>query len=68
MCALMGVSGCGPRRYAPPEGPMPPNTVLLSEMMRELSARPGFTDGLLKELDKAGGKRGAGPADTRADQ
>jgi hypothetical protein len=36
---------------------MPPNTVLLSQMMRELSATPGFTDALLAELDK-GGKRG----------
>jgi hypothetical protein len=40
-----------------PEGPMPPNTVMLSEMMRELSATPGFTDALLAQLDK-GGKKG----------
>jgi hypothetical protein len=37
--------------------PMPPNTVLLSQMMRELSATPGFTDALLAALDK-GGKKG----------
>jgi hypothetical protein len=37
---------------------MPPNTVLLSQMMRELSATPGFTDALLAELDK-GSKTGA---------
>jgi hypothetical protein len=36
---------------------MPPHTVLLAEMMRQLSARPGFTEALLSELDK-GGKKG----------
>ena len=36
---------------------MPPNTVLLSEMMRKLSATPGFTDALLAQLDK-GEKKG----------
>jgi hypothetical protein len=36
---------------------MPPNTILLSQMMRELSATPGFTDALLAQLDK-GGKKG----------
>lgn len=36
---------------------MPANTVLLSEMMRQLSATPGFTDAMLAELDK-GGKKG----------
>jgi hypothetical protein len=36
---------------------MPPNTILLSGMMRELSATPGFTDALLAQLDK-GGKKG----------
>jgi hypothetical protein len=36
---------------------MPPNTVLLSEMMRELSATPGFTDALLAKIEK-GGKNG----------
>jgi hypothetical protein len=38
---------------------MPPNTVLLSQMMRELSATPEFTDAMLAELDKDGKK---GPA------
>lgn len=33
-----------------PEQPMPPNTILLSEMMRELSSTPGFTDALLAQL------------------
>jgi hypothetical protein len=40
-----------------PEEPMPPNTVLLSQMMRELSATPGFTEALLAQLDK-GEKKG----------
>jgi len=38
---------------------MPTNTVLLSQMMRELSATPGFTDAILAQLDKNGKK---GPA------
>ena len=38
---------------------MPANTVMLSQMMRELSATPGFTDAMLAELDKNGKK---GPA------
>ena len=55
LCAL---AGClGDASYVVPEGPMPPNTVLLSQMMRELSSTPGFTEAMLKELDK-GGKRG----------
>jgi hypothetical protein len=48
-CALLTLSGCQ-RSYTVPETPMPPNTVLLSQMMRQLSARPGFTEALLKEL------------------
>ena len=43
--------------YVVPEEPMPPNTILLSGMMRELSATPGFTDALLAHLDE-GGKKG----------
>ncbi|HEX4154357.1 MAG TPA: hypothetical protein VHY48_01970 [Acidobacteriaceae bacterium] len=41
----------------PPEQPMPLNTVLLSQMMRDLSTQPGFTDALIKEL---GGRSQAG--------
>lgn len=52
--------GCrSDRPYVVPEEPMPANTIMLSEMMRELSATPGFTDALLAELDKDGKK---GPA------
>lgn len=36
---------------------MPPNTILFSGMMRELSAAPGFTDALLAHLDQ-GAKKG----------
>ncbi len=36
---------------------MPANTILLSQMMRQLSAQPGFTDTLLAQIDK-GGKKG----------
>ena len=37
---------------------VPPNTVMLSQMMRELSAQPGFTEQLLSYIDK-GQKNGA---------
>ena len=38
---------------------MPPNTILLSQMMRELSAQPGFTERLLTQLNAGkGGKKG----------
>jgi len=56
LCALLMTSGCH-KTYVPPEAPMPANTVLLSQMMRELSARPGFTETLLAQMDK-GGKKG----------
>jgi hypothetical protein len=57
---LAALIGCrSDRPYVVPEEPMPANTIMLSEMMRELSATPGFTDALLAELDKDGKK---GPA------
>src|SRR5579875_1174196 len=49
--------GCH-NNYTVPEQPMPPNTVLLSQMMRELSAQPGFTQSLLEQLNSHGGKKG----------
>lgn len=55
LAALIGCKSDAP--YVVPEEPMPANTVMLSEMMRELSATPGFTDALLAELDK-GEKKG----------
>lgn len=55
---LLGLIGCmGDKPHVVPEAPMPPNTVLLAQMMRELSATPGFTDALLAQLDQ-GGKQG----------
>ena len=45
------------------EEPMPRNTVLLSQVMRELSAEPGFTEQLLQQLEGAKGGAGKkGPA------
>jgi hypothetical protein len=57
LLALIGCWRGAP--YVVPETPMPANTVMLSQMMRELSATPGFTEALLAELDKDGKK---GPA------
>ncbi|HTC75124.1 MAG TPA: hypothetical protein VK684_06085 [Edaphobacter sp.] len=55
---LLALFGCWTEApYVVPETPMPPNTILLSQMMRELSATPGFTDALLAQLDR-GGKKG----------
>ncbi|HEV2711069.1 MAG TPA: hypothetical protein VGU67_12715 [Edaphobacter sp.] len=55
LAALVGCKSDAP--YVVPEEPMPANTVMLSQMMRELSTTPGFTDALLAELDK-GEKKG----------
>ena len=57
VCTLLAASGCR-KTYVVPETPMPPNTILLSQMMRQLSARPGFTNVLLDQIDK-GSKMGA---------
>ena len=55
---MLLLGGCR-AAYVPPEQPMPPQTILLSQVMRELSVRPGFTEALLKELE------GAKQGDTR---
>jgi hypothetical protein len=57
-CTLFALSGCH-RTYVVPQTPMPPNTILLSQMMRQLSAQPGFTNKLLDQLNKGGN---SGPA------
>ena len=57
LVALLTFAGCR-NTYVAPEAPLPPNTVLLSQMMRELSAQPGFTEAFLKQLDQ-GNKKGA---------
>jgi hypothetical protein len=52
---LVAVIGCrGDAHYVAPESPMPANTILLSQMMRELSEKPGFTDTLLAQLNRDG--------------
>lgn len=59
--AVASLLGCRTRSYVAPEQPMPASTVLLSQMMRELSAQPGFNEQLVNGLapDKnAKGKRG----------
>ena len=54
--------GCRARRgYSAPEGPMPPNTILLSAMMRDLSVQPGFTEAMLQQLQGGKGAKN-GPA------
>ncbi|RSL16651.1 hypothetical protein EDE15_2172 [Edaphobacter aggregans] len=52
---LLTVIGCNWAEigYSVPEGPLPPNTILFSQMMRELSATPGFTDAMLAHLNEA---------------
>ena len=64
MLALLWVTlplaGCRTRDVVP-EQPLPPNTILLSQMLRELSAQPGFPETVLHQLEGArqkGGKRG----------
>jgi hypothetical protein len=60
---LLCVAACRKQPYVAPESPLPANTVLLSQMMRELSAQPGAVDKLLVELGlgkTTDGKIGAG--------
>jgi hypothetical protein len=47
--ALVLLTGCH-HAYTVPETPMPANTILLSQMMRELSSQPGFTQMLLDKI------------------
>lgn len=57
--AMTCLIGCrGDIRSTPPTEPMPPDTVLLSQMMQRLSEQPGFTEAVLAQLDR-GGKNGA---------
>ena len=53
--SMFSIAGCR-NIYVAPEAPMPPNTILLSQMMRDLSAQPGFTEALLKQFDNGGKK------------
>src|ERR1700761_2061268 len=56
---LLGMSVACRGRYVVPEEPMPANTVMLAQVMRELSSQPGFTEALLSHLNSGGRK---GPA------
>ena len=63
LSSLLLLTGCATRgrveqSIAQDQAAMPPDTVMLSRMMRELSAEPGFTEQLLSYLDK-GQKNGA---------
>jgi len=64
LSALLALSACR-RSYTVPETPMPPNTILLSQMMRQLSAQPGFTEALLKELGGNDTKKTTAPMTPR---
>lgn len=58
LAATLMMTGCE-RHSIPPGSPMPPNTILLSQMMSQLSAQPGFTEAFLREIKgNTGGKRG----------
>ena len=63
LISLLLISACRKQAYVAPESPLPANTVLLSEMMRELSAQPGEVSKLLDELDPSKGQSAKrGPA------
>jgi len=49
LLALILLSGCR-KPYVVPESPLPPSTIRLSQLMRQLSAQPGFTNMLLDKL------------------
>ncbi|MBB5058451.1 hypothetical protein HDF16_003165 [Granulicella aggregans] len=53
LIAMMGCRG-DQRSHPVPETPMPPKTVLLAQMMRELSDKPGFTEAFIAQIDKSG--------------
>ncbi len=52
LSVLTSILGCAAARPAVAPA-LPPNTIPLSQMMRELSAQPGFTDAMLAELSHA---------------
>lgn len=43
-------SGCR-ERYSPPESPLPPNTILLSQMMSEISEQPGAREAIVHAVE-----------------
>jgi len=57
---LLTLTSCHhPIRPVDTTDPTPPNTILLSQMLGDLSAQPGFTEAFLREIQGANGKRGA---------
>lgn len=48
--ALLLMSGCR-QRYTPPESPLPPNTILLSQMMHEVSEQPGTKEAIARVIE-----------------
>jgi hypothetical protein len=48
--AILALTGGCRRVYQVPVLPLPPNTILLSQMMRQLSLQRGFTETLLTQL------------------
>jgi hypothetical protein len=61
LLALCALTGCQ-RTYSVPEAPLPPNTILLSQMMRQLSAKPGFTQSLLADFERSSNSGKQGPS------
>jgi hypothetical protein len=61
LAVLLLSFGCTARHPEQPTNisPLPPNTIALSQMMRELSAQPGFTEAFLKDLQSGTSKHGA---------
>ena len=57
LLAGLSVACVGRNHYAVPEAPMPANTVMLSQVMRELSSQPGFTEAFLSHINN-GSKKG----------
>lgn len=61
LCAMLAPVGCWRGAHVT-EQRMPPNTILLSQMMRELSAQPGFTERVIEQLDGGAHEEKRGPA------
>jgi hypothetical protein len=57
LCALLLAAGCRRAEYVAPPSPMPPSTILLSQMMSELLEQRGLDDAIIQQIDK-GSKNG----------
>ena len=49
LASLLAATGCRPHKYVAPESPLPPNTLLLSQMLRQ---QPDFVPTLLANLNQ----------------